>query len=281
MEHKLFSDLIKNSRVKPDFFIVKKIDELDFPLKHIDSIKKNINVLMYESFSGLVDIQKKIIDSSLDIENPFGSEKKFTIELDGVYFEVNAIKNKKECPAIKSLLNVDFDDRILDKDFIDKINKRYILFSLVFAISFEESLKYMKSNSENYNLNFRFVIDEIISFWTNNFKNDFCYLDFKDIEKDKIYNHMEIEYSIIQFYFNYYKNLLIDDKEYSIEQSSVLNRIIEDKLNYKWYLVFGITIWNRIREKFKNPNESLKEGLLRLKDLDYKFIEKILSDSMN
>jgi hypothetical protein len=109
MEHKLFSDLIKNSRVKPDFFIVKKIDELDFPLKHIDSIKKNINMLLYESFSSLVDIQKKIIDSSLDIENPFGSEKKFTIELDGVYFEINAIKNKKECPTIKPLLNFDFD----------------------------------------------------------------------------------------------------------------------------------------------------------------------------
>ena len=139
----------------------------------------------------------------------------------------------------------------------------------------------MKSNSENYNLNFRFVIDEIISFWTNNFKNDFCYLDFKDIEKDKIYNHMEIEYSIIQFYFNYYKNLLIDNQEYSTGQSSVLNRIVEDKLSYKWYLIFGITIWNRIREKFKNPSESLKEGLLRMKDLDYKFIEKILSDSMN
>ena len=281
MEHKLFSDLIKNSRVKPDFFIVKKIDELDFPLKHIDSIKKNINMLLYESFSSLVDIQKKIIDSSLDIENPFGSEKKFTIELDGVYFEINAIKNKKECPTIKPLLNFDFDDRILDKDFIDKINKRYILFSLVFAISFEESLKYMKSNSENYNLNFRFVIDEIISFWTNNFKKDFCYLDFKDIEKDKIYNHMEIEYSIIQFYFNYYKNLLIDNKEYSTEQSSVLNRIVEDKLSYKWYLIFGITIWNKIRENFKNPNENLKEGLLRLRELDYKFMDNLLNKFMS
>jgi hypothetical protein len=281
MEHKLFSDLIKNSRVKPDFFIVKKIDELDFPLKHIDSIKKNINMLLYESFSSLVDIQKKIIDSSLDIENPFGSEKKFTIELDGVYFEINAIKNKKECPTIKPLLNFDFDDRILDKDFIDKINKRYILFSLVFAISFEESLKYMKSNSENYNLNFRFVIDEIISFWTNNFKNDFSYLDFKDIKKDKIYNHMEIEYSIIQFYFNYYKNLLIDNKEYSTEQSSVLNRIVEDKLSYKWYLIFGITIWNKIRENFKNPNENLKEGLLRLRELDYKFMDNLLNKFMS
>jgi len=281
MEHKLFSDLIKNSKVKPDFFIVKKIDELDFPLKHIDLIKKNINILMYESFSGLVDIQKKITDSNIDIENSFGSERKFMIELDDVLFEINAIKNKKECPTIKPFLNLDFDDRILDKEFIDVINKRYLLFSLVFAISFEESFKYMKLNSENYNLNFRFVIDEIISFWTNNFKNDFCYLDFKDIEKDKIYNHMEIEYCIIQFYFNYYKNLLIDDQEYSIDQSSVLNRIIEDKLSYKWYLIFGITIWNRIREDFKNPNESLKEGLLRLKKLDYKFIEKVLSDSMN
>lgn len=92
---------------------------------------------------------------------------------------------------------------------------------------------------------------------------------------------MEIEYSIIQFYFNYYKNLLIDNQEYSTGQSSVLNRIVEDKLSYKWYLIFGITIWNRIRENFKNPSESLKEGLLRMKDLDYKFIEKILSDSMN
>lgn len=278
MKHQLFSDLIKNSKVKPDSFITKKIDELDFPLKHIDSLKKNINFTMYESFIGLVEIQKKVINNEPDIENPYDSEKNLKIELDNEIFEIKARKNKKECPPFKYLLSLDFDDSILTDEFIGEINKRYVLFSLVFAISFEESFKYIRSNSD---LNSRLLINEIISFWTNNFKNDFCYLDLKEIEKDNLYSEREIEYCVMQFYFNYYKKLIIDDQQYSGDHLKVLNRIIEDKSSYKWYLICGITIWNKIREKFKNNNESLKEGLLRFKEIDYKLMDKMLKNFMS
>lgn len=278
MEHLLFSELIKNQKVKPDFFITKKIDEIDFPLKHVDSLKKNINFLMYESFTALVEIQKIIINSEVDIEIPYGTEKEFTIVLDDQVFQIKAIKNKKECPPFKFLFNLEFDDSILTKEFIGEINKRYVLFSLVFAVSFEESLKFIKTNPD---LNSRFLINEIISFWTNNFKNDFCYLNLTEIEKDNVYNEREIEFCIMQFYFNYYKNLIIDDSKYSGDQLKVLNRIVEDKSSYKWYLICGIAIWNKIREKFKNNNESLREGLLRFKEIDYDFMDKMLNSFMS
>lgn len=130
-------------------------------------------------------------------------------------------------------------------------------------------------------MNCKFIYDELLNFWTNNFKNDICYFNNKDYINDNIYEERELEYSIIQFFFNCYKSEIIDFSKYTGDQYRVLDRIVNDKTNFKWYVIFGTAIWDKIKDKFKNPDESVLEGMKRIKRLDYKIIEKIFDDIIN
>ncbi len=277
----LFSDLIKNSKIKPDLFITQKIDEIDFPLKHISFIKTNINEFMFDSFSRVVQTNKDISLNENDIYNEFGTEKKVIIDFNRNQYNLLIKKNKKECPPFKFEPLLNFSNKILTDEFIDEINKHYILISLVCAISLDESFKFIKENKETYNLNCKFIYDELLNFWTNNFKNDICYFNNKDYINDNIYEERELEYSIIQFFFNCYKSEIIDFSKYTGDQYRVLDRIVNDKTNFKWYVIFGTAIWDKIKDKFKNPDESVLEGMKRIKRLDYKIIEKIFDDIIN
>lgn len=274
----LFSELLIKSKIKPDMNLVKKIDEIDFPLKHVSFIKKDINNFMFHSFNELI---KKQIDLRQNVSDTFtelNTNLKLTIQLDGKNYDISIKKIKKECPPYQKLNHLVFDDRILTDDFINTINKYYVYVSLVCAIAFDEAIDFISSDKHNFELNKRIVFDEMLTFWTNGFKDDFCYLS---INQDYDFSDREIEFCLIQFYFNEYKKSILDLSEFKGDEWKVLNRIIEDKENYKWYVIFGYSIWQKIKNKFKNPDESNITGLLRFKDLDYKVFNKIFDDMVN
>jgi hypothetical protein len=277
----LFSELLKNSKTKPDFFISQKIDEIDFPLKHIRFIKTNINEFMFDSFNKIVETKKQLSLSEEDIYNELGTEKTIVIEFKNQKYNLLIKKNKKDCHPFKYESLLKFDNRVLTNEFIDEINKYYILISLVCAISLDESYKFIKENKSIYNINCRFIYDELLNFWTNSFKTDFCYFSNKDFSNDNVFEEREIEYSIIQFFFNCYKSELIDLSGYSGDNYRILDRIVNDKANFKWYVIFGFAIWDKIKDRFKNPDESNLEGMLRIKKLDYTVIENIFNDLIN
>lgn len=281
MELFLFSDLIKKNKIKPDYFIVEKIDELDFPLKHIGFLKKNINHFMYDSFSKLNEQHKNIIKIENDLYNEFNTFYKIQIDIENNQFVIDAHKNKKECFTTRSNKIENLDSNIFDDHFIDEINKLYILISLTIALSLKESLNFITKNRSIYNLNSKFIYDEILGFWTNNFKNDFCYFDSKDLKSDLKFEHKEIEHCIIHFYFNFYKNIIINIDNFSDQKYLVLDSIINDKNNYKWYVIFGNAILEKIENKINNFDESLLQGLLKLKMFDYKKLNKILDGLVN
>jgi len=278
MNHLIFSELIKNSRVKPDYFITNKIDEIDFPLKHINFIKVDLNNLMFNSFNEIVQKQKDIISKEQDVVTDFNSTFNFSIDVGKEIFEIKTIKNKKECPQYLFLEKINFDDVVLTDDFIDLVNKHYVIISLVCAISFDEAYNFIVNNKDKIQLNQKFIYDELLSFWTNNFKNDFCYFNFKE---DLVFEEREIEYCLIQFYFNYYRKMLLDISQYSGDEHKILKRLIEDKSSYKWYVMFGFAIWQKIKNKFKNEDDTIYEGINRFKNLNYKIFHKIFDDMIN
>lgn len=283
MQWLLFSELIKNSKskTKPDVFISNKIDEIDFPLKHISFIKKNINEFLFESFNNVVDFQKRTQTEQEDLYNDFGTEKTIEIPFGEQKIEINFKKNKKECNLLKYEPHLDFDNKILTDEFINEINKYYILISLTFAVSLDHSFNFIKQNKEKYNINCRFVSNEILSFWINNFKRDFCYFNEIDLNETKVIEEREIEFGIIQVFFNYYKKQIFDTSEYTGIQHKILDRIINDKSNYKWYIIFGVAIWDKIKDKFKNSNESAIDGIHRIKKLNLKIIDNIFDELIN
>ena len=60
------------------------------------------------------------------------------------------IKNKKECTPFKSQESVNFSNDVLTNEFIDDINKHYVLISLICAISFDETYNFIIKNKEKY-----------------------------------------------------------------------------------------------------------------------------------
>jgi hypothetical protein len=278
----LFSELIKRNRIKPDAIIVQKIDEIDFPLKHIKFIKKDINNLMFNSFTNIVERQKKLANNEQDLYNNFNTEYNIQIELNSNKFEILVKKNKKDCiNNVFQREKISFDENVLTDDFIEIINKYYILTSLTIALSLYETDLFIQKNKLQYNLNSRFIADEILSFWSNSFKTDFCYFNPKDVYTDKIFEEREIEYCLLQFYYNFFKKELLDISFLDLEKFNVINSIINDKSNTKWYVIFGTTILDKINDNFKNKDETIFDGLKRIKELNYRLIEKIFDDIIN
>lgn len=278
MELLLFSELVKKSRVKPDQFISSKIDEIDFPLKHIKFIKKNINYLMFESFNEIIDTQRKILDTTIDYYNEPKTSLNILVDIDDNQIQISINKTKKECLPVFNNSKKNFSDEVFSDNFIDEINKHYILISLICGISMEESHSFISNNKDELNLNSRFIYNELLSFWTNNFKNDFCYFENNN---NLNFEQNELEFCLIQFYYNHYKRNILDLSIYSDEERNVLEHLIEDRSSYKWYVLFGHAIWKRIKNKFKNPEDTTMDGLLKLSELDYKILNKILDDMVN
>ena len=278
----LFSELVKRNKIKPDLIIANKIDEIDFPLKHINFIKKDINNLMFHSFNKVVEDQKNLSKNEQDLYNDFNSVYNININILNKEHSITVKKNKKDCQNyIFSNEKFVIDSDVLTDEFIDTINKYYILVSLTFALSLHEANLFIQENKHKYNLNSRFIIDEVLSFWTNNFKTDFCYFNEKEVVTDTLFEEREIEYCLIQFYYNFFRKEILDISFLTGEQYKILNSILKEKRNYKWYVIFGTTILDKIKDDIKNKDESVFEGVKRLKDLNYKFIYKIIDDIIN
>ena len=56
---------------------------------------------------------------------------------------------------------------------------------------------------------------------------------------------------------------------------------LKEKTNFKWYVIFGTTILEKIKNEIKNRDESIFDGIKRLKDFNYKMIHKIIDDIIN
>lgn len=280
MQPKLFSELIVRLKIKPDPTISKKIDEIDFPLKHIKIIKKDINNFLYESFSNQIKKYQDSTKNEKDLFNDIDSSKKINLEIDGICHELILKKIKKECNLFEKKEMPKFESSILTDEFIDEINKFYILISLVFGITLDESLKFIKQNKDNLNLNYRFIHEETINFWTNFYKNDFCYFDeiVLDQYSEVTLSQTQIEFSIVQFYFNFYKKNIIDMSYLKGIEYEIINSLITDKFSYKWFVIFGTSIWDKIKHKFKNDQETILQSTNRIKNANYKFLDKFMND---
>jgi hypothetical protein len=282
IEHLLFTELVKKNKVKPDLIIANKIDEIDFPLKHINFIKKDINNLMFHSFNEIVELQKNLSKNETDLYNDFNTEYKIKINISNQEYDITLRKNKKDCQNnIYSNQKNFIDPAILTDDFIDTINKYYILVSLTFGLSLYETNLFIQQNKHKYNLNSRFIIDEIFSFWTNNFKSDFCYFNEKDLGTDTVFEERQIEYCLIQFYYNFFSKEILDISFLSSDQFKIVNSLLKEKTNFKWYVIFGTTILEKIKNEIKNRDESIFDGIKKLKDFNYKMIHKIIDDIIN
>lgn len=283
MEPQLFSDLIKKIKIKPDSSITNKIDEIDFPFKHIKFIKKDINNFLFQSFSNIVSTHIDLTKNEKDLFNDIDSYKNILIELNNGQYNLLAKKIKKECNCFEKKEFPKFEISVLTDEFIDEINKFYILISLVFGIALDESFNFIKHNKECFNLNYRFINNEILGFWVNNYKNDFCYFDEINLDQNSevIIPQSEIEFAIIQFYFNYYRKNIIDISNFKGVEYEILNSLLTDKFSYKWFVIFGTAIWEKIKYKFKNEQESILEGTNRLKNANYQFLNKIMDDLVN
>jgi len=91
----LFSELVKRNKIKPDLIIANKIDEIDFPLKHINFIKKDINNLMFHSFNKVVEDQKNLSKNEQDLYNDFNSEYNININILNKEHSITVKKKQK------------------------------------------------------------------------------------------------------------------------------------------------------------------------------------------
>ncbi len=277
MSPKLFSELIITSKIKPDSIISKNIDELDFPLKHVKFIKKDINNLLFSEFTKLIDKYKSVqnqsgenLDSINNIELVFNNIF-YKKTISKIRSNPNVYLNKKENK------NLNFD--ILTPQFMDEINKLYILFSLCFGASLHESIKYIETQESR--LQSKKVYQIVIDFWTNFFKNDFTYfLDF-DYKYINASEEVELEHSIVKFHFNHYKSILLNLNDYTQDQKALIEDVVFDKQNFKWYVIFGFILFPKLLDKGVEPNEDIDEFLKRFKKLNFDNIENFFDLALN
>lgn len=280
MNYKLFSELILKERIKPDVYITNKIDELDYPINQIKFIKKDINNFIYSEYINFIELYRNIEKNNFDYFNEFNQTTVF--KLDFVKnIELEIIKNKKECPPFNNIPKVDLDDSVLTLDFINEINKYLILNCLVYGLTFYNTLEFVKENSHLYKIQPRKITDELLSFWTNSFKLDFCYIKDLELTNKIIIEDREIEFGLLTFFYNYFKNSLIDYKHHNEEEKKFIHGMLEDKFNTKWFIIFGFCIVNRSYIKMKNDNESIFESVKKFRTMNYETLEKIFDKFIN
>jgi hypothetical protein len=65
----------------------------------------------------------------------------------------------------------------------------------------------------------------------------------------------------------------VEPEKYSPEQLKVVEGIINDTLNYKWYVIFGFWLIRKLEEKQINVLDMIFS--------DYKKVHEILDESIN
>lgn len=280
MNYKLFSELIVKERIKPDVFIIKKIDELDYPINQIKFIKKDINNFIHSEYTNFIELYKNIEKNNFDYYNDFNHSKDFKFNFDK-NIELKILKNKKECPPFTNIIKVDLDDSVLTLEFINELNKYLILNCLVYGLTFYSTIDFIKENSHTYKIQPRKITDELLSFWTNSFKLDFCYLKDIELTDNIILEDREIEFGLLTFFYNYFKNCLIDFDHCKEEEKKFIHGMLEDKFNTKWFIIFGFCIVNKSFKKMKNDDESIFDAVKKFKNMNYETLEKVFDKFIN
>lgn len=266
MEHKLFSELIVKLPIKPDFFIAEKIDEIEIPFRNMKFVKKDINNLFLRIFNDFIKEYKEKTASYQNIEVMYDSSMSMFVEM-GRMYELNIKKKKSECTVPLSKGSFDFDDSILTEEFIDEIDRTHILMSLVIGASFRKTIMQIENDYGSDALQSKLVYDQILEFWTKYSKNDFCYLSDLELNDQITIEDKELELCLLRFFFNVFKYAYIDLNKYEGERLEVIKHVINDKSNYRWYMIFGFWLIKRFEEKQVNTLELFFSEYKKLKEI--------------
>lgn len=280
MEYKLFSELIIKERLKPDIYIINKIDELDYPINQIKFIKKDINNFLYSEYLKFINLKKNIEKNNFDYVNDFNQETNF-YEILNKKINLKIKKNKKECPPFRNIEKTELDDSVLSLEFINEINKYLILNCLVYGLTFYVTLDFIKNNSDKYKIQPRKITDELLSFWTNSFKIDFCYIQNIDLNEEIIIEDREIEFGLLNFFYNYFRENLIDYSSHTEEEKKFIYGMLENKFHTKWFVIFGFCIVSKSIEKMKNDDECILDAVKKFKNMNYETLENIFDKFIN
>jgi hypothetical protein len=266
MQHKFFSELIVGLPIRPDFTLASKIDDIDLPFSNMKFIKKDINNLFLKIFQDFMDEYKSKNESFKNFEILNDSTMSMLVKM-GKTYELKLKKIKVECSLPINQINFDFDDRILTNDFIDEIDRMHLLMCLAVGASIRKTIHQIENESGIEVLQSKFVYDQIFEFWTKYAKRDFCY--FGDIELDDTVNieDREIELCMLKFFFNAFKYAYIDLEKFDAQQKTFILNTINDKSNFRWYVIFGFWLIKRFEENHVNTLDFLYSDYAKVKQI--------------
>lgn len=272
MEHKFFSELIVKLPVRPDFILAKKIDDIENPFSNMKFVKRDINNLFFRIFQDFMNEYNLKIQSFKNIEVLNNSSMSMLVNMGRVY-ELNMKKVKKECFVQIYPRNFDFDDRILTMEFIEEIDRIHLLMSLTVGASLRKTIHHIEFESGTDALQSKLIYDEIFGFWTKYAKNDFCYFSDIELQDEVKLEEKEIEHCMLNFFYNTFKYAYVDLEKYDSEQKNFLKNTIEDKSNFRWYVIFGFWLIRKFEEKHINTLDFLYS--------DYRKIKEIMDEALS
>lgn len=246
--------------IKPDYHLVSKIDEISLPFQHCKAIKKDINNLFYRSFTDFMEKFKKAQKNRKPNEITIGTGINCELDFDGQLYSVKSKKVKRECSKIFEKKHPSFDDRILDDDFVNEINRYMFLKSISFGQAINMTQEKILSLEECSMLDEFVILEEVYFFWTSFYKHDFCYLLPFDVQKRDIsFEEKEIELGLLRFYVNQYEKSNIDFDAFSGDKRVVLESVCSDTTNYRWFIIIGF--WMAQQKLDESQIERLKSCL--------------------
>ena len=272
MEHRLFSELIVKLNTRPDFVLAKMVDDIDIPYRNIKAVKKDINNLFLRMFSDFMSEYKRHSSDFMNFEVQYDSSMSMFVEF-GQQYELTIKKVKKTCPNLLSPSAVSVENMVITDDFIVEMDRIHILMALVMGAAFRKTISYIENEVGIETLQSKMVYDQIFEFWTKYYKNDFCYLSRFEFDQSVRLEESEIELCLLKFFFNAYLKAFVDFNRYNEDESKVIEGVVNDTANYRWYVILGFWLVNRLEEKHVN--------ILDMLFSDFKKVEDILDESIN
>jgi hypothetical protein len=272
MDHKLFSELIAKLRIRPDLALAKMVDDINLPYRNIKAVKKDINNLFLRVFSDFMSEYEKYSGDFMNFEVQYDSSISMFVEF-GQKYELTMKKVKKTCPNLLSPPSVSANDTVLTDDFMMEMDRTHILMALVMGATFRKTVSHIENEIGIETLQPKIVYDQIFEFWTKYYKNDFCYLSKMEFDYAVKAEESEIELCLLRFFFNAYLKAFVDFDRYEGDRLKIIQSIVSDTTNYKWYVIFGFWLVKRFEEMHVN--------ILDVTSSDFKKVEEILEESFS